>query len=236
MTIPLLIAHRGDSFRALENSLDAIRRALAYPADMIEIDVRRSRDNALFVMHDKSTERTADRGLDVERSNSRDLSGVRLRNGEPIPTLRDVVKAVSGKAGLNIEIKSEGAGLLIAEFLATSDYHGYVLISSFKEEEIHAVRRILPALPVSMIFDVFTIKDLPSYGAEGYKILSLRKTAATGQLIQACHGEGIQVYVWTVDAEAEMQKFIDWDIDGIYSNRPDLLKSVIMKNRLAGRE
>ena len=236
MTIPLVIAHRGDSFQALENSLEAIRKALAYPVDMIEIDVRLSRDKTLFVMHDKSTERTAERGLDVERSNARELAHVRLRNGEQIPTLTDVIKAVSGKAGLNIEIKSDGAGLLTAELLASSDYEGYVLVSSFKEEEVHAVHRILPALPVSMIFDVFTIKDVSSYAEQGYKIVSLRKTAVTDQLVKACHGEGIQVYAWTIDSADEMQKFIDWNIDGIYSNRPDVLKTVVTRLRLAGRE
>jgi len=236
MTIPLVIAHRGDSFHSLENSLDAVHKALSFPVDMIEIDVRRSRDNVLFVMHDKTTERTAERALDVERSSSRDLAALRLKNGDPIPTLTDVIKAVSGKAGLNIEIKSDGAGLLTAEYLASSDYKGYILVSSFKEEEVHAVRRVLPAQPVSMIFDVFTAKDAPSYAEQGYKIVSLRKTTVTEPLVHTCHDQGIQVYVWTVDSEEEMLKFISLDVDGIYSNRPGLLKATISKSLLAGRE
>jgi glycerophosphoryl diester phosphodiesterase len=236
MTLPLVIAHRGDSFHALENSLDAIHKALSFPVDMIEIDVRRSRDNVLFVMHDKTTERTAERSLDVERSGSKELAGLRLKNGDPLPTLTDVIKAVSGKAGLNIEIKSDGAGLLTAEYLASSDYKGYVLVSSFRAEEVHAVRHTLPALPVSMIFDVFTPGDTASYAEQGYRIVSLRKTSVTEQLVRTCHDRGIQVYVWTVDNEEEMAKFISWNVDGIYSNNPGLLKAMVNKSRLAGRE
>ncbi|HTG00565.1 MAG TPA: glycerophosphodiester phosphodiesterase [Nitrospirota bacterium] len=236
MALPLVIAHRGDSYNELENSMAAVRRALAYPVDMIEIDIRRSRDNSLFVMHDASTDRTAERSSTVERSFGREIAGIHLKNGEPVPTLTDVIKAVSGKTGLNIEIKSSGAGHLLAEYLASSDYKGYVLVSSFKEEEVRAVRRMLPALPVSMIFDMFTPKDLPVYSEQGYKIVSLRKTTATPQLVQACHELGIQVYVWTVDAEEEMLKFIEWKVDGIYSNRPGLLKTVVTKNCLEGKE
>jgi glycerophosphoryl diester phosphodiesterase len=227
MSIPLVIAHRGDSSIALENSLEAIHRALSYPADMIELDIRKSRDNVLYVMHDKLTFRTADRNIDIEHASSDEIAGVKLRNGEPIPSLTDVIKIVSGKAGLNLELKSDGAGLLTAEYLASSDYKGYVLISSFKEEEVRAFRRAMPALPVSLIFDVFTARDVPAYGEKGYAIVSLRKTTATRKLINACHERGIQAYVWTVDDEKEMRKFISWGVDGIYSNRPGVLKTVV---------
>ena len=149
MKIPLIIAHRGDSSNSLENSIEAIRRALSYPVDMIEIDIRRSRDNMLYVMHDRTTFRTAEYSIDIERASSEDIGRVKLRNGEAIPTLRDVIKLVAGKAGLNLEIKSAGAGLATAEYLASSDYHGYVLVSSFHEDEVRSIRRMLPRVPTS---------------------------------------------------------------------------------------
>ncbi len=233
MTIPLVIAHRGDSSNALENSLDAVRRALSYPADMIELDIRKSRDNALYVMHDKTTVRTAEKNIDIERATSAEIARVKLRNGEPIPTLTDVIKVVSGKTGLNLEIKSDGAGLLTAEYLASSDYKGYILVSSFKEDEVLAVRHAMPQVPTSMIFDVFTVRDVPLYCKKGYRIISLRKMTVSENLVEVCHGQGIQVYVWTVDEEDEMQKFISWGVDGIYSNKPGLLKKTVERLRAA---
>jgi glycerophosphoryl diester phosphodiesterase len=226
MSIPLVIAHRGDSSNALENSLEAMHRALAFPADMIEVDIRRSRDNMLYVMHDQLTGRTAEKNIDIEQSSSDEIGMVRLKNGEPIPTLTDVIKVVAGKTGLNLEIKSDGSGLLTAEYLASSDYAGYVLISSFKEEEVLAVRRAMPAIRTSVIFDVFTVRDVPAYKERGHTIISLRKKTMSKKLVAACHEQGIDVYVWTVDEEDEMRKFISWGVDGIYSNRPGILRQV----------
>lgn len=227
MSKPLVIAHRGDSSNALENSLEALRLALSVPADMIEIDIRRSRDNGLYVMHDRMTGRTAERNADIERSSSRRLAGIRLRNGEPVPSLAAVLYLVAGACALNIEIKSAGAGFLAAQYIRSSGYAGRVLLSSFQEHEVRAARTVMPALPCAVIFDVFTLRDVASYRARGYENISLRKKTVTETLIAACHEQGLAVNVWTVDEEDEMRKFISWGADGIYSNKPGILKTVV---------
>lgn len=227
MHAPLVIAHRGDSSRALENSTEAVRLALSVPVDMIEIDIRKSRDNALYVMHDKDTGRTADTNLDIEQSASDEIARVKLKNGESIPALMDILRLVSGKAGLNIEIKSDGAGGLCAGHLLGAGYRGPVLVSSFKEREVLDARRVMPGLVASEIFDSFTIKDVSGYKAKGYSVISLKKKTLTEELIAACHERKIRVYVWTVDEEDEMRKFITWGVDGIYSNKPAVLKRLV---------
>jgi glycerophosphoryl diester phosphodiesterase len=226
MRIPLVISHRGDSSNALENSYGAVRLALSVPADMIELDIRKSRDNGLFIMHDRMTGRTAEKNIDIERSTSDRIAGIKLKNGEPVPTLAALLDQVDGTCGLNLEIKSVGAGVLTAQYLLASGYRGDVLISSFKEDEVLAVKETMPALPVSMIFDVFAVRSVPAYKARGYRVISLRKKTVNEKLVDACHEQGIQVYVWTVDAEEEMRKLISWGVDGIYSNRPAVLRQV----------
>jgi glycerophosphoryl diester phosphodiesterase len=227
MPKPLIIAHRGDSSRALENSLEAVRLALSVPADMIEIDIRKSADDVLYVMHDKETGRTCHGNVNIEQATSAEIAKIRLRNGEPIPTLDDVFKLVAGKAGLNVEIKSEGAGAAFAKHFFLYRYSGYVLVSSFKEPEVQAARAVTPDLPASLIFDEFTTRDVPAYKAKGYELISLRKRTLTRKLVNACHEQGIKVYVWTVDAEEEMNKLVSWGVDGIYSNKPGVLKKVL---------
>jgi glycerophosphoryl diester phosphodiesterase len=227
MKMPLVIAHRGDSSDTLENSLEAIRRALLLSADMIELDIRMSRDNGLYILHDKTTGRTADKNIDIERTTAEEIRRIRLKNGEPIPTLPDVLKLVSGACSLNLEIKSSGAGSVTAHDLLSSGYDGHILLSSFKEDEVLAARRTMPDLPTSLIFDVFTSRDVPQYKAQGFSIISLREKTANKKLIAACHTQGIDVYVWTVDEEAKMKKFISWGVDGIYTNRPGVLKNLL---------
>ena len=235
MQIPLVIAHRGDSSNALENSLESIRRALSLSVDMIEIDIRRSRDNGLYVMHDKLTNRTAGKNIDIERSTSDKIAKVMLKNGEPVPTLAEVLGVVAGKCGLNLEIKSSGAGAVTAQYLLSSGYQGRILVSSFREDEVIAVRQAMPLLPVSMIFDVFAIHNVPSYKMRGYNVISLRRKTVNERLIAVCHEQGLQVYVWTVDEEDEMRKFIDWGADGIYSNRPAVLKKLLESSEFGVR-
>lgn len=227
MLKPLVIAHRGDSSNALENSLEAIRLAVSLPPDMIEIDIHKSRDNNLYVMHDKETGRTCDKNIDIEQSTSDEIAIVRLRNGEPIPALKDALGLVSGRVGLNIEIKSEGAGGLCAAQITGSGYRGAVTFSSFHEREVLDVRRIMPAAPSAVIYDSFTPDQISDYKAKGYGIISLRKKTVTEDLISACHDKKIKVFVWTIDDEDEMKKFISWKADGIYTNRPAVLKRIV---------
>jgi len=227
MQKPLVIAHRGDSSRALENSLEAFRLALALPVDMIEFDLRKSRDNQLYVMHDHDTGRTAEKNINIEQSLSEEIASVKLKNGEPVPQLGDVLALVAGKVGLNIEVKSEGSGALTAANLAGSGYRGPVLISSVKEREVQDARRVMPTTPVSGIFDTFIEAEVKKYRSLGYGFISLRKKTVTRELISACHDQKIKVYVWTVDNEEEIRRFIEWGVDGMYSNNPMVLKSIV---------
>ena len=229
MPKPLVIAHRGDSSRALENSLDAFRLALSIPVDIIEFDIRKSRDNVLYVMHDKETGRTANGSLDIEKAVSDDISRIRLKNGEAIPTLNDVLTLVNGKVGLNIEIKSKGAGALTAAHLIGFGYRGPVLLSSFKEEEIIGARRVMSNVPVAGIFDTFIPAEIAAYKAKGYRFISLNRKTVTPELVDLCHRQNIVMYVWTVDDESDMGKLISWGVDGIYTNRPDLLNTFVGK-------
>lgn len=225
--MPILIAHRGDSSRALENSLEAIQLALSIPSDMIEVDVRKSRDNRLYIMHDNKTGRTSESSISIEDAESEEIAQVRLKNGEPIPTLADVLNLISGQVGLNIEIKSNGAGALCAATILGIGYKGHVMFSSFMEREVLEIRRIMPNAPVAEIFDEFSLADLSAYRSKGYGIISLRKKTVTKELVSACHSHNISVYVWTVNEEDEMKRFISWGVDGIYTNRPGLLNQIL---------
>ncbi|HAS55431.1 MAG: hypothetical protein A2X56_13070 [Nitrospirae bacterium GWC2_57_13] len=229
MPLPLVIAHRGDSSHALENSLEAVRLALSLGVDMIEVDVRKSRDNRLYLMHDRETGRTAEGNIDIEQAESGVIAELRLKNGEPVPLLSDVLTLVAGGASLNLEIKSDGAGALCAAHLAGSGYRGPLLCSSFQEREVIDARRVLPNLATAGIFDSFSVREVKSYRAKGYGIISLKRKTVSEALVTACHEQKIKVYVWTLDDEAEMKKFISWGVDGIYTNKPAVLKAVIME-------
>jgi glycerophosphoryl diester phosphodiesterase len=227
MPKPLVIAHRGDPTHGLENSLNAFRLALSVPVDMIEFDVRKGRDNTLYIMHDRDTGRTADRNINIEKAMPDEIARVRLKNGEPIPTLHDVLTEVAGAAALNIEIKSKGAGALIAEHLKGTGYQGNFILSSFQEQEVIDAQKALPGVQVAGVFDTFIPSEISAYQRKGYRFISLNKKTVTRELVALLHDQGIKVYVWTVDDESEMKELIFWDADGIYSNDPARLRKVV---------
>jgi glycerophosphoryl diester phosphodiesterase len=227
MSKPLVIAHRGDPTHGLENSLNAFRLALSVPVDMIECDVRKSRDNTLYIMHDRDTGRTAERNIDIERATADEIARVRLKNGESIPTLHDVLTEVEGTTALNIEIKSKGAGALIAEHLQGSGYTGTVILSSFQEQEVVDAQKVLPGVPVAGIFDTFIPSEVSAYKRKGYRFISLNRKTVTKELVALLHDQDIKVYVWTVDDESEMKGLISWGVDGIYSNDPVRLRKTV---------
>jgi glycerophosphoryl diester phosphodiesterase len=227
MLKPLIIAHRGDSSRALENSLEAFRLALSVPVDMIELDLRMSRDDVLYVMHDKQTGRTAGADIDIEGASSAEIGRLRLRNGEPVPTLQEVLALAEGRSAVNIEIKSDGAGERLARSLGNYHRNVSLMISSFKEAEVRAVRAALPGLRCALIYDTFSPRLAAGYRLQGYTMISLRKNTVTQPLVKACHQQGLQVFVWTVNEEDEMKRCIDWEVDGIYTNKPQFLKELL---------
>ena len=129
---------------------------------MIEFDMRMSKDDVLYAMHDRNTGRTGDRNIDVEKALSRE-SGLSGSNNEPLPLIDDVLELVAGKAGMNIEIKSDGAGKVLSDHLRRIRYAGPVIVSSFKEGEIMDVRKANRSMPVAAIYDTFSVRHVDDY-------------------------------------------------------------------------
>jgi glycerophosphoryl diester phosphodiesterase len=104
--MPELIAHRGAAFDAPENSLQALELAIQQGADRLEFDVQLTRDGVPVLCHDSTTQRTTDQRLEIEFVTLAELQVARLANGEPIPTLEDVLRLAVGRVELDIEVKS----------------------------------------------------------------------------------------------------------------------------------
>ncbi len=148
---PVFVAHRGASDRALENSPAAFALAVSDGADMIEFDVRLSADGVPVVFHDDRTGRTAKENLAVARTPAARLRTVRLKNGEKLPFLADVLEIVGGKVPVNIESKAPGGIAAAAKALSKAGYGGELLLSSGLREECLAARDLFPGIPCGLV-------------------------------------------------------------------------------------
>jgi glycerophosphoryl diester phosphodiesterase len=241
-TRPLVIAHRGASAEAPENTLAAFRLALAQGADLIELDVRRSRDGALLVFHDETTAHVEHPGRPLAALTFAELRALDLGEGQRIPTLEEACAwAADEGIALNIEIKVDGIEQAVVEAVGRAGMTPQVLISSFRTAVLRRLGQLAPELALGVLSD-------PEVGPGenalegGSPLPLLRELGAAAwhpnerQLVSAAQvrqvqAAGARVYPWTVDDPARSVELLAWGVDGIITNRPGALVELI-RNRL----
>lgn len=202
-----IIAHRGASFDAPENSLAAVESAIAQGADRVEVDIHATRDGAAVVSHDSTTMRCGDRDVVIAAATLDEVRSVTLSNGEPIPTLDDVCKVVRGRASIDAEIKGRGQ-VVVEETLRLIARHGLLddaLITSFDETTIRAARRLGYQGRLGLLAGSRSLR--PSKRAfETWPLFAMRRCGADALVIHhklahpalrwTLRKQGIPLYLW----------------------------------------
>ncbi len=234
MKTPLVIAHRGASASAPENTLAAFRKALEAGADMIELDVRFSLDRHPVVIHDHTLGRTTDgtgevAALPLRRLRSLDAGSwfSPSFSGEAIPTLREVCRLVAPTgAGMLIEIKAErGLPPDFAELLlAVVDQESMrtrSILQSFDHRAVRRLREIDPGLGLALLFDSAERDPALFASAAGVGMVALHWRLFNRRIAAEAARLGLGVLVWTVNRERDMQRMMSLGVDGIITNHPD---------------
>jgi glycerophosphoryl diester phosphodiesterase len=216
---PVFAAHRGASDRALENSPAAFALAVKGSADMIEFDVRLSSDGVPVVFHDARTGRTAKENLAVARTPAARLRGLRLKNGEKLPFLLDVLEIVGGKVPVNIESKVPGGIAAAAKALSRADYGGELLLSSGVRGECLAARDLLPRIPCGLVTHRPSASDLAFCLRHGLSSIHPYRRLLTVVRLRKVAASEIPLLPHTVDDPAEAFALIAAGAVGIFSNR-----------------
>jgi glycerophosphoryl diester phosphodiesterase len=221
---PVFVAHRGASDRALENSPAAFYLAVSDGADMIEFDVRLSADGVPVVFHDDRTGRTAKGNLAVARTPAARLRAVRLKNGETLPLLADVLEIVGGKVPVNIESKAPGAIAAAAKALSSAGYGGELLLSSGRRGECLAARDLLPGIPCGLVTRRPSASDLAFCLRHGLSSIHPSRRLLTVLRLRKVAASGIPFLPYTVDDPAEAFALIAAGAAGVFSNRAQALR------------
>ena len=221
---PNVVAHRGASSLAPENTLSSVRKALEIGAKMIEVDVHTTLDGEIVVMHDADVSRTTNgSGVISEMSYSRIAQldagswfGPEFR-GEGVPALDEVLSTVRGRSVLCIEIKRAYPKEVLEKVLK----HGLlddVVIFDFDHQRLRELR--------SEEADVCTLAlgvdsaSLTNIEREGFDALGASFSKANEELVERAHEIGMAVFVYTVDDVDRMRRLIEIGVDGIISNKP----------------
>ncbi len=210
----LKIGHRGARLQATENTLLSFKKAIASGVDMVELDVQKTKDDVLVVIHDPTIDRTTNGSGYVKEMTYDELSSYKSAEGETIPTLDEVYALCIGKVQVLTEIKAMGCLALLTDLIDKHGNRNEIVVQSFLHGELVSLREYDDAIRTAALFDELwvdgeTIRDyLKSIHANGANI-NFKK--ATKDIIESMHGAGQFIYVWggsTEDVEG-------MDVDGI---------------------
>ncbi|MHB1194048.1 MAG: glycerophosphodiester phosphodiesterase [Longimicrobiales bacterium] len=253
---PLLVAHRGGSRLAPENTLEAFRDAVErWEADMLEMDVRLTLDGEVVVIHDESVDRTTDGTGAVSSFTLEELqrldAGHRFVDtrgeasfrgqGVRVPRFEDVLLALP-HVRMNVEAKEPRVAAPLVEIVRRHGAEARVLVAAEHERCRDAVRGYPGPWGANrtQVFLFWALHRLPGGGpytpaADILQVPEMWKgrRIVTPEFVRAAHRRNIPVQVWTVDDPADMRRLLALGVDGIQTDRPDLLAGVLVE--VAGR-
>lgn len=220
----LKIGHRGAAGHAPENTLAAIRKGIELGVDFVEIDVRCTADGILVALHDATVNRTTNGKGPIDRLTLRDVKALDAGNGERVPMLEEVLRVVSGQAGLMLELKVKGAAQKTVEVVQKAEFKDPVIYASFLHEELGIIRSVDAEASLMALFGRLPQASVARAMKYSPSHVGLRHDTVTRRLVEAFHDEDLLVFVYTTDTTREIQRAISAGVDGIISNVPERLR------------
>ncbi|MEJ2672914.1 MAG: glycerophosphodiester phosphodiesterase family protein [Deltaproteobacteria bacterium] len=218
-----IMGHRGAPVDEPENTLRSFRRALELGVAAVELDVQLTKDGRLAVIHDDTLERTTNGRGAVRDFTLAELQRLDAGQGEPVPGLEEVFDLVRGKALLVVELKQPEAAPALLNFFREHRAFEAAIAISFWHPAIKALKEQEPRLKTGILMVGCPVDPVGLARAAQAGALILRYNYVTPELVAAAHNQGLLVYVWNIDDIDTLKPYLSMNLDGIGSNRPDVL-------------
>jgi glycerophosphoryl diester phosphodiesterase len=235
-TRPLVIAHRGASADAPENTIAAFELALEQGADGIELDVHLSADEQPVVIHDFTLERTTDGAGPVSEHTVRELKRLdaggwrdRRFSGQRVQTLQEVLERFRDRARFWVELKG-GSALYpgieerVVSLLEIYDVVDRALVQSFDHEAIARIRATSREIRVGALVAQAPL-DAALLRPGAANAICPGAHVLTETVLAEIRGADLECYVWTVNEPAQMDRLVGWGVSGIITDRPGVLRA-----------
>jgi glycerophosphoryl diester phosphodiesterase len=241
------MAHRGFSREGLENSMAAFRAAVELGYRYLETDVHTTSDGVLLLFHDDSLDRVTDGRGRISELTAAEVAAARIGGREPVPLFDELVTEFPD-VRLNLDVKDWSSVRSLADGIERHHAHQRVLVASFSDRRRRAVLKLL-SLPVAssagvMTNTLFVLLGplMPAAWLRRVLRRALRDVQAlqvpvrygafrvvTAGYVRRAHALGLLVHVWTINDPAEMRRLLELGVDGIVTDRADLLKQVLLE-------
>jgi glycerophosphoryl diester phosphodiesterase len=217
-----VVAHRGGGALFPENSLTAFQSVAALGVDFVECDVHLSADGHLMVVHDRSLKRTANLDVNVDSLSRRELEGLDVGDGHGVPALEDVLTAVD--VPLRVELKTpETLQALIALLERHPSWRDRMTPTSFNHLLMRELNTAIPGLLTGALLSGLPVHPGTVARDASCRFLSIQYAMLTASYVDRCHQEEILLTAWTPNQREEIEALVEMGIDGITSDRPDLV-------------
>ncbi|WP_028281413.1 glycerophosphodiester phosphodiesterase [Arthrobacter sp. H5] len=242
---PLALSHRGFSPEGYENTMAAFTAAIAQGFAFLEIDVRTSRDGVVMVFHDERLDRVTDGTGRVADLTAAELGELRVGGHEGIPTLEEVLRRWP-TIRLNVDIKDDAAVVPFVHLIERLQAHDRVLVAAFSDRRRRKVLRGL-SRPVASSAGMFAnglvkvlsplrlthvVATLARIDCIQVPLTFHGMNVVTPGFVKRCRRAGLPVHVWTINDPAVMRRLLDIGVDGLISDRADLLSRVMEERGL----
>ena len=218
----LRIGHRGARAYEPENTLRSFKKALEIGVDAVELDVRKTKDNQLVVIHDADVKRTTDgKGL-VSELTLKEIQEFSTEKGEKIPTLKEALDFLDKKAKTLIELKEAGVEEEVLSLVSEKGLQKNVIIVSFIEAALRKVRELDKEVETGLLYVKHKNPIKAALDLKASYLLPLYRFTHTAN-VQKAHENGLKVIVWTVNKPEEVAEYAKKGVDGIASDKPDIL-------------
>lgn len=218
----LRIGHRGARAYEPENTLRSFKKALEIGVDAVELDVRKTKDDQLVVIHNADVKRTTDgKGL-VNELTLNEIKTFSTEKGEKIPTLREVLDFLDKKVKILIELKEAGVEKQVLTAVHERELQKNVIIVSFIEEALQKVKELDKKVDTGLIYARHKNPLKTALELRANYLLPLYRFTHTAD-VQKAHEKGLKVLVWTINKPEEVVEYVKKGVDGIASDRPDIL-------------
>lgn len=242
-----IFAHRGASGDYPENTILAFKKAIKIGVDGMELDIHKSKDGQLIVVHDEDVQRTfKGKGLIMDYT-LEELKNFECRKFEfiynnecKICTLREVLELIKNEDMiLNIEAKTDEIHYdLEADVLDLIEECGVkdkILISSFYHQTIKNFKKIDNSVKYGALYesekDYATEANIVEHSKKiGVYSINMSRDLVTKEIVQIAHENGLKVFVYTVNSPTVMRKMIDCNVDGVFTDFPELMKEILSES------
>ncbi|MGW7097661.1 glycerophosphodiester phosphodiesterase [Streptomyces sp. NPDC054874] len=206
-----------------ENTLRSFVRAEASGMDAIELDLHLSKDGALVVMHDVDVDRTTDGTGPIAARTLAELRELDAGQGERIPVFEEVLEAVSSP--LQAEIKDVAAARALADVIRERDLVGRVEVSSFHDEAVTEIARLVPGVRTVLIASRWGADVVDRAKAAGAATLALNIRRLTLEIVEQAHSEGVKVIGWVVNTQDHLRLARALGLDGATTDFPEIRRA-----------